>query len=51
MHIVTTRKEERNKKSFKKVQTPRFWVLTERDDALIMHAQVDDKKAACSPSM
>ncbi len=55
MHIVTTRKKERKKeKSFKKVQTPRFWVLallTERVDAPIMHAQVDDKKAARSPSM
>jgi Cu/Zn superoxide dismutase len=39
-------KEGRKKKSFKKVQTPRFWVLTlltEKDNALIMHAQGDDK--------
>jgi len=54
-HAYCHYKEGRKKeKSFKKVQTPRFWVLTlltERGDAPIMHAQVDDKKAARSPSM
>jgi len=37
---------KKKKKTLRKVQTPRFWVLTlltERLDARIMHAQVDDK--------
>jgi hypothetical protein len=38
MHIVTTRKR-RKKKSFRVLT-----LLTERDDALIIHAQVDDKR-------